>query len=431
MVKGLTTNHERFGELSALALAGQVSQAEYQELRRHLESCAACREEYLDFAAILSTQLPLLYQQLSVVENKRTGISGFGRVSVEMPEMSSANPENLADLPFGNESRKLNGGQKLWPLLGRVPHLAAAVCLGLITVVVFLSFGIHRHAVRERSLVAALSTLNTEVARLRGQIPGNQPVATSSVPLQENNGRTDRHGQVSELAARAALEAQLKASKIELQLLKNELEATRSEENEISARASEIQERLEKTGQDLEAMVQERNQAFATIHNKQQELEALDLDLKAARDAVDRDRRLLAANRDIRDLMGARNLRIIDVFDVDGKGRTRKPFGRVFFTEGKSLVFYAFDLDREPTSLQAAAFQGWASHGPYRSAVQSLGIFYRDDQTTNRWFLKFDDPQVLAEIDSVFVTIEPAGGSRRPTGARLLSAYLKADLNHP
>jgi len=428
MLKGLATNHERFGELSALALVGQVSQAEYQELLRHLESCAACRDEYRDFAAILSTELPLLHQQPTFVRDNYTGIRDFGGVSAEMLETSSANPETLADLPFGSESPKLNGGQKLWPLLGPVPRLVAAVCLGLIVAVVFLSFGIHRRAVRERGLIAALSSLNTEVARLRGQIPSNQPVATPSVPLQEGNGR---HGQVSELAARAALEAQLKASKIELQLLKNELEAARSEENDISARASEVQEHLEKTGQELEAMVQERNQAFATIQNKQQELDALDLDLKAARDSVDRDRRLLAAGRDIRDLMGARNLRIIDVFDVDGKGRTRRPFGRVFFTEGKLLVFYAFDLDREPPSLQAAAFQGWASRGPYKSAAQSLGIFYRDDQTTNRWFLKFDDPQVLAEIDSVFVTIEPPGGSRRPTGARLLSAYLKADLNHP
>jgi len=45
--------------------------------------------------------------------------------------------------------------------------------------------------------------------------------------------------------------------------------------------------------------------------------------------------------------------------------------------------------------------------------------------------LKFDDPNVLAEIDSVFVTIEPPGGSKKPTGGRLLAAYVKANLNHP
>jgi len=45
--------------------------------------------------------------------------------------------------------------------------------------------------------------------------------------------------------------------------------------------------------------------------------------------------------------------------------------------------------------------------------------------------LKFEEPRILAEIDSVFVTVEPPGGSARPTGHKLLYAYLKANPNHP
>src|SRR5260370_32075615 len=101
-----------------------------------------------------------------------------------------------------------------------------------------------------------------------------------------------------------------------------------------------------------------------------------------------------------------------EVCDVDGKGRTRRPFGRVFFTEGKLLVFYAFDLDRAPPSLQAAAFQGWASRGPYKSAAQSLGIFYRDSQPRNRWFLKFKDPRVLPKIGPWLSTLASPGATR-------------------
>jgi len=41
-----STVHERFGELSALAIIGQVSPEEYGELREHLESCALCRKEH-------------------------------------------------------------------------------------------------------------------------------------------------------------------------------------------------------------------------------------------------------------------------------------------------------------------------------------------------------------------------------------------------
>jgi hypothetical protein len=61
--------------------------------------------------------------------------------------------------------------------------------------------------------------------------------------------------------------------------------------------------------------------------------------------SLDQDRQLLSAGHDITDLMGARNLHIINVHDADGSGQDRKSFGRVFCTEGKSLIFYAFDLD--------------------------------------------------------------------------------------
>jgi hypothetical protein len=43
--------------------------------------------------------------------------------------------------------------------------------------------------------------------------------------------------------------------------------------------------------------------------------------------------------------------------------------------------------------------------------------------------LRFEDPQILAEIDSVFVTVEPPGGSAKPSGRQFLYAYLNANLN--
>ena len=92
----------------------------------------------------------------------------------------------------------------------------------------------------------------------------------------------------------------------------------------------------------------------------------------------DQDRRLrnseqyLSSDRDIRELMGARNLYIADVFDVDSSSRTRKPFGRVFYTRGKSLIFYAYDLDRRPAVRDASAFQVWGRRKPFRASKPSL-----------------------------------------------------------
>jgi hypothetical protein len=144
------------------------------------------------------------------------------------------------------------------------------------------------------------------------------------------------------------------------------------------------------------------------------------------------DEQYLSSDRDIRELMGARKLYIADVFDVDSGSRTRKPFGRVFYTQNRSLIFYAFDLDRQPGVKNASAFQVWGQRdAEERNRATNLGILYMDSESNRRWVLKIDDPKELAEIDAVFVTIEPRGGSQKPTGKPFLYALLRKEANHP
>src|SRR5260370_14322303 len=103
--------------------------------------------------------------------------------------------------------------------------------------------------------------------------------------------------------------------------------------------------------------------------------------------------------------MGARKLYIADVFDVDSGSSTRKPFGRVFYTEGKSLVFYAFDLDHQPGLKNASTFQAWGKKETLPGGLEqplNLGILYVDSESNRRWVLRCDDPKQLAEIDAVF-----------------------------
>jgi hypothetical protein len=224
---------------------------------------------------------------------------------------------------------------------------------------------------------------------------------------------------------------ELKNVKSQLEVLRQELGAAQDREGNLSLRVEESNESLARITSGLESARAVHTKDEATILEKEGELTAIQEELASTKESLTRSQMYLTADRDIRDLMGARNLRIIDVFDVDGKGKTKRPFGRIFFTEGRSLIFYAFDLENAKPSFAAASYQGWGYQGGTQSAVRSLGIFYQDDQKANRWVLKFDDPEVLTEIDSVFVTIEPPGGSKKPTGNRLLAAYMKANLNHP
>ena len=148
---------------------------------------------------------------------------------------------------------------------------------------------------------------------------------------------------------------------------------------------------------------------------------------------VSEDQRLLTADRDIRELMGARDLLLADLFDIDRNGHSKKPFGRIFYTKNKSLVFYAFDLDKQTLLHNAKTFQAWGARATARGNEDpiSLGIFYLDNANARRWLLRLDDPKTLERIDSVFVTVEPEGGSRKPSNRQLLFTYLRGEANHP
>jgi hypothetical protein len=65
------------------------------------------------------------------------------------------------------------------------------------------------------------------------------------------------------------------------------------------------------------------------------------------------------------------------------------------------------------------------------SQALNLGMFYEDRAAKKRWVMRSNDAKTLQEIDAVFVTVEPNGGSRGPSTQPLLFAYLRLRPNHP
>src|SRR4029453_5192627 len=95
----------------------------------------------------------------------------------------------------------------------------------------------------------------------------------------------------------------------------------------------------------LRNMREARRQDAVLIATQESQLKGGSDQVREQNEALQRQKELLAVDRDIRDIMTARNLHNIDVSDNDSKGRTRQPVGRIFYTENKSLIFYAFELD--------------------------------------------------------------------------------------
>lgn len=426
--------HERFEKLAALALIGELSAEEHQELKVHLKWCTACLQEYKEFDATLSHKLPLLHQQCTPLNLKRYRSGGSD-------DQSSSAATQEDKLAIGPQFPWLDGIVISRSVYSRLrayfPRIAYAASAILSIVVAMMLFEAREQSKKVDSHIAALQN---RIASLSREVH-NQPVTTSpgsgkqvsEAHLQEERNRSAR------LAQRAQdLEQQLRASSEEINSFRDQLQNAHNFDKALVQRVSDSQKEVERVSAELQAALQDRDHALqdrdqtsVNLKNKETEMLAVEQELTDLRESADRNRALLAASYDITNLMGARNLRIIDVSDVDGKGKTRKAFGRVFFTEGKSLVFYAFDLGEVKSSARPASFQAWGSQGANLPTAKSLGIFFHDDHKSNRWVLKFDDPQVLSEIDSVFVTVEPLGGSKKPTGTPLLPAYLKAELNHP
>jgi hypothetical protein len=104
------------------------------------------------------------------------------------------------------------------------------------------------------------------------------------------------------------------------------------------------------------------------------------------------------------------------------QGGTKETFGRVFCTEGKSLVFYAYNLSALGTVSQAntpTTFGG--NKDGNLVAMRNLGTLEADDPSQKRWKLQVDGSKVLADIDRVFVTVEPVRKlGPRPHGKRFL-----------
>jgi hypothetical protein len=415
------SNHERFEELCAMAAAGEISPADQQELIAHTEDCVSCRQMFEELKDIHATWLP----QREGFEIKRS-FAAESKVRQLILQQAAAEGGK-----FSEEAR-----------LPRIPavhltrrrlsysHWLLAVAAAILIVIAGFVFRGYLATLRDNSpasptqirVVTKQPDKGPEMAQLREEVRDGELIQakleTALRGAQMDRQRIEQQLNEAEQRANTLQESTVVAAQ-EISTLQSQLEAARTDESQVAGQLATFQTSTSDAQAEL-ALVEAENKG---LHDK----------LDAQSVSVDRERELMADGREIRDLIAARNLHIIDVYDTSGEGQTQKSFGRVFYTEGKSLVFYAYDL---PAHRPAAkyAFYAWGKRDASGDVkVRNLGIFYNDDQTQKRWVLKINDSNVLSEIDSVFVTLEKTdnGVENAPTGKKLLSAYLGSPANHP
>ena len=430
--------HDEFLELCAVSTSGQLTEEDQGRLQEHLAVCSSCREALQQYEAIIRHAIPAMAEQTP--ENleagprwseKRAASSLFERIAREEGK-AGIGPSGSIQTHHQNGARRVlspasaAAWRSVWALYAA--GILLFIALGVCAYQVGIRRGTdaakvtapHQDPQSQVALEEKLSDASHERELARAQVGQRENlIAGLRRQLEQQSAKLDQVKAAQEQSETALR----KADPGQQELIQQRTEA----EQKFNAAQSGAQALQAKLDSIAETSSQDAKQVV-TLDAKVNDLTNL---LRQRDAAVDQQQELLAHDRDIRELIGARDLYVAEVYDVARTGATQKPYGRVFYTKGKSLIFYAYDLDQQTVVKNASTFQVWGRRGPDREQAFPLGIFYEDNASKKRWVMKLDDPKLLAQIDAVFVTIEPNGGSRKPSGKPLLFAYLRVDPNHP
>jgi hypothetical protein len=433
-----TEPHDEFLELCAISTSGQLSEEDQRRLQEHLAVCSSCRTALQQYEAIIRHAIPAMGAEETPEHleaggdwsEKQAESTLFARIA---RDEGGGGIERIGPIP---PHRETSSRRVLAPESAAAWRSVWALYAAGILLFIALGFCAYEVGIRRGTHVANV----TAAPHTQDQISLEEKLSDASHEAevahsqvgQRDKAIGDLHRQLEQQSAKID---QMKAAQEQSDAALHTAEAGREEliqkridsEQKFTAAQSSAQALQKKLDLTAEQSSQDAKRAAAS-DAKVNEL----TNLLRQRDAtVDQQQELLAHDRDIRELMGARDLYVAEVYDVARTGATQKPYGRVFYTKGKSLIFYAYDLDQQTVAKNVNTFQVWGRRGPDREPPFPLGIFYEDNASKKRWVLKLDDPKLLAQIDAVFVTIEPNGGSRKPSGKPLLFAYLRVDPNHP
>jgi hypothetical protein len=443
------SKHEHFEQLCVLATSGQLSATESDMLSRHLVECDRCRSLLKDARFLSDLVIP---QVLHVSRSDRRVPNDMrerflARAAAEGLKIQAGPSLVTASSSDGDQQPQPahTGSRRFtWPNIvpgslcsWRVWATTATLCvacfvIGLRVETPFRSAllrdaipsseqdsaqqdpvhrlppgaglakaGLDSNLERTRALSAEKDQLARQVAGLAQQVRSvekesqqaalamMQQLATAKFHAEQDHDALAQR--VAELNTRAEdLQSQLDAARQQESLADADLRTARAKTVEYSTRVNLLQAQLQ-------------NQEAAALPNP----------------------------NEVSNLVAARNLHIIDVYDSNLTGKRQVAFGRVFYVEGRSLVFYAYDL-ASARGQKNFTFHLWGEKVGSKETTLSLGILQSDDPQERRWALTCNNPNLLAKINSVYVTAESSDRERTsPHGARVLYAYFGSQPNHP
>lgn len=433
--------HEYFRELCALATSGALAPEERAELNAHVRECAECSGDLQRYRALAKIGMSSI--GASVSPPSEAPQSDWSPEMAKKELFRRISQGSAAPKPVFTEPR--HRALPPPPVWRRIPTshpsweaVAAALLLGVASVATYeigQSHGAKQALLRthaDPASPAAVSAIGPAPARpLTAELPTQLQIEREKAVRLSAQLREKTAELLKSRAKDLSIEQEISLIQARVTQLTSEKAFLANEREDLAAQLQRSESLLQSAQEQLVKLREERRGVELQTASLEAQLTEATLHLRQAEEQSRQQQQFLASDRDVRELMGARDLYIADVFDIDRNGQAQKVFGRVFYTAGKSLIFYAFDLDQEPGVHDASTFQAWGRRGPQDKRPLNMGIFYLDNEAKRRWVLRLDDPKLLSQIDAVFVTLEPHGATHTPTGKHLLFASLRTPPNHP
>lgn len=423
-------NADRYEELCALSCIGELSSSDFDELQRHLAECPDCSQLYSDFRRISAQDIGLLAVQIRQ-EGETEAIGSLpdesgllDRVLARAQNETRFKATNLAD-PAPTSVLRFRS-----PLARSMRWLSRPVVrYGVAALLLCAVVGAGTYQLKQTQLSATLSSLGFQIKELEKR-------ATSSAAAEKQVSEKLLEGQAEREAATELLR-NAQAKYLELQAREKSLDAELSAARAEAAQRSQDLEALRTNSTERERQIAELQTRLLNAMQRTEEQRRMAENLKARMESTEEaskarlEQSQSFTESEAKGLLGARDLHIVDVYDVGSNGETKRSYGRVYYAEKRLLIFYAFDLGDRQRDRSPAGFQAWGYSQPNENKPRNLGLFSLEDASLNRWVLEVKNPRVLEHIDAVFVTLESPSGSSSPKGRRLLYANLAVPANHP
>jgi len=402
----LGSQHQGFLELCALAASGNLSEAEGKKLRGHLIACSECREAMKKFAAVVDEVIPELAPELTEdpplnpsFSQEKAETSFRKRLADEKePERNGVEADSALSLLVVRRSRgflRHFDRYDLW--LPMAASVLLCVTLAILSYRTGRNHGIEWARLEERGKPVAEAVLANAPAPANTDLQNKELAARNAALADLRREVTQKSSELDRLKALAS------AQQLALRTTGDDKNGVTQERDQLLRRVSIEEAILQETQERLKHLEQERSEYVIRTASLESKIAELSNSLDERERLTSEQQDLLAKDRDIRELIGARDLSMAPLLppgsfvQIDAKqNRIRKgPFRKSSSESHFARPIYFLDI-------RTGYACGWCE---LKDGVLTL-VPHPDSGVETRTFRFPSEVSVVGRVTAVTMSIE-------------------------